>query len=296
MFENGRSFCDQIDATRNFFNIMISVSLGRISRKSSIKTTFRCMGSMVTTKKEDGVAWIHMNSPPVNTMNKAFMKELVSEIKSANDDKSLSSLVLVSDAKVYSAGLDLNSMYSATDEELTEFWETVREMWITLYSSRLATICAIEGPSPAGGCLLAIASDARIMSSNGVIGLNEAAFGLIVPMWGMKAMIDVMGRRNGEKACLLGTLYSADQALSLGLIDTLVASPDEVRTQAAAEAKRWGKVPGRQGSKLELRKEFVEWYHATAAEDIKSFKALVSHPRTQAALGAYLESLKKRKN
>jgi len=104
---------------------------------------------------------------------------------------------------------------------------------------------------------MAIASDARIMSANANIGLNEAAFGLVVPAWGIVAMIDIMGRRQAERAVSLGTMFKAQQAHDLGLIDTLVDSPDDVPAEALAEAARWGRTVGRADTKKEIRKDMV---------------------------------------
>jgi 3,2-trans-enoyl-CoA isomerase len=141
---------------------------------------------------------------------------------------------------------------------------------------------------------MAIACDARIMSSNGVIGLNEAAFGLVVPTWGIDAISDIMGKRQAQKCCTIGTIFKADQALQLGLIDILVSSPDDVLPEAHKEVARWN-VPGRAGSKGVIRADRVKKFHDTGDADIANFLGLVGHERTQAALGAYLASLKKGK-
>lgn len=112
--------------------------------------------------------------------------------------QNVNALILDSSCKVFSAGLDLKTMHGATNDELAHFWTAFRTLWMSIYDSRLATITAIQGPSPAGGCLMAIASDARIMSANANIGLNEAAFGLVVPVWGNTA-----SERSARRPCLL---------------------------------------------------------------------------------------------
>ena len=227
-------------------------------------------------------------------MNVPFFEALTAEIKKVEVEKGVHSMVLSSSQKVFSAGLDLTSMYGKTEEELRHFWTTFRAMWLTLYSTPLFTVSAIQGPSPAGGCLMAIACDARVASANSNIGLNEAAFGLVVPEWGIDAMVDVMGQRQAEKACSIGTIFAADEALALGLLDTVVAAPEEVMAEAMTEVMRW-RQPGRAASKALIREARYQKFHDCAEKDIKGFLDLVQHPRTQAALGAYLESLKTRK-
>jgi len=254
---------------------------------------FSGASGLMQTSKEDGVATVKMSSPPVNIMNVDFFEALRDEIREVEQDKSIHSMVLASSQKVFSAGLDLQSMYQKTDEELAHFWSTFRDMYITLYSTRLCTVAAIQGASPAGGCIMSNACDARIMSVNGHIGLNEAAFGLVVPKWAIDAMVDVVGMRHAEKACSQGIIYSAQEALDIGLIDTLLASPDDVLAEAYAEARRWN-VPGRAATKALIRGPKIAKFHANAETDINSFVGLVGSKRIQAALGAYLESLKQR--
>lgn len=59
-----------------------------------------------------------------------------------------------------------------------------QEMWLTLYMTPLATVASISGHCPAGGCLLALSCDARVMAEGKyTIGLNEAKLGLVPPAW-----------------------------------------------------------------------------------------------------------------
>ena len=241
-----------------------------------------------------GVAKITMDLPPVNLMGKDFIQAMTKSIKEVEADKSINSLIIDSSQKVYSGGLNLKEFYGASKDELIDFWKAFRELWITIYKSRLATISSIQGPCLAGGCLLAIACDVRIISANCNIGLNEAAFGLVVPPWAIESMIDIIGRREAEKACSLGTLYSAEEALSLGLVDTLVQSPDDVPAITIQEAQKWT-TPGRVPTKMLMRGKFVKQFMIDEAEDLDRFYQLVGNERTQAALGMYLASLGKKK-
>ena len=93
-------------------------------------------------------------------------------------------------------------------EFMDEFWSAFQDLWIALYGTKLATVAAIAGDSVAGGCIISLACDTRLIASTAKIGLNEAAFGLVAPPWTAQMMIDVVGRRTAEKALSLGP-YSA---------------------------------------------------------------------------------------
>ncbi|XP_056275714.1 enoyl-CoA delta isomerase 1, mitochondrial-like [Pseudoliparis swirei] len=58
-------------------------------------------------------------------------------------------------------------------------------MWLKLYGSSMVTIAAINGSSPAGGCLMSMTCDYRIMADNPrhSVGLNETQLGIVAPFW-----------------------------------------------------------------------------------------------------------------
>ena len=70
-------------------------------------------------------------------------------------------------------------------------------------------MAALNGPSPAAGCLLALAADYRIKANNPkfVTGLNETALGFAAPKWLAQTFIDQVGRKEAYLALNLSTLY-----------------------------------------------------------------------------------------
>ena len=55
-------------------------------------------------------------------------------------------------------------MYKPDQVRLKQFWTSLQELWMQLYGTSLAVGAAINGHSPAGGCLLAMACDYRVMT------------------------------------------------------------------------------------------------------------------------------------
>jgi enoyl-CoA hydratase/carnithine racemase len=82
---------------------------------------------------------------------------------------------------------------------------------------------AIAGHAPAGGCVLALCCDYRIMASGGFrIGLNETQVGLAAPEGVQQLLRRVVGRHRAERMLVAGELVDAERALALGLVDELV--------------------------------------------------------------------------
>lgn len=74
-------------------------------------------------------------------------------------------------------------MYKPDPEKVKLFWSTLQEVWLQLYGSAYPTAAAIHGHSPAGGCLMALSCEYRVMCPKLTIGLNETRLGIMAPEW-----------------------------------------------------------------------------------------------------------------
>ncbi|XP_041062748.1 enoyl-CoA delta isomerase 1, mitochondrial isoform X3 [Carcharodon carcharias] len=292
---------------------------------------------MVELDSNTGVAVIQMKKPPVNSLNLEFLTEFAINMEKLEMDRECRGVVLTSSIpKIFSAGLDINEMYGKTPEHTGEFWRAVQEIWLKLYGSNLVTIAAINvsricsilllpvhftsfeqsiqkieclpqiicpatsepGASPAGGCLLAMACDYRIMADNPkyAIGLNETKLGIVAPFWFKDTMINVIGRRATEHSLQLGLMYSTSEALKIGLVDQLVAQ-DKIMTTALSVMSEWLAIPdhARQITKSMMRKPTLDQLLTNRESDIQNFVNFISKDSIQKSLQLYLEMLRQRK-
>ncbi|XP_018554059.1 enoyl-CoA delta isomerase 1, mitochondrial isoform X3 [Lates calcarifer] len=246
-----------------------------------------------------GVAVMHMQSPPVNSLSLDFLTEFCINVEKLEMDKTCRGLIITSSQpKVFSAGLDIMEMYGKSPERCGEFWRAVQEMWLKLYSSDMVTIAAINGSSPAGGCLMSLTCDYRIMADNPrySIGLNETQLGIVAPFWFKDTMVNTVGHRTTELALELGLLYSPSEALKVGLVDLLVPE-DEVLTTATKTMTKWLAIPdhARQITKSMMRKPTIDKLTSKREADIQNFVSFITKDSIQKSLRMYLEMLKKRR-
>ncbi|CAN9505146.1 unnamed protein product [Ophioblennius macclurei] len=246
-----------------------------------------------------GVAVMRMQNPPVNSLSLEFLTEICISVEKLEMDKSCRGLIITSSQpKVFSAGLDILEMYGKSPERCSEFWRAVQEMWLKIYSSNLVTIAAINGSSPAGGCLMSLTCDYRIMADNPrfSIGLNETQLGIVAPFWFKDTMVNTVGHRHTEMALELGLLYNPTEALKMGLVD-LVVPEDQVLSTAQKTMTKWLTIPehARQITKSMMRKPTVDKLLSNREADIQNFVKFITKDSIQKSLGMYLEMLKKRK-
>ncbi|XP_048757865.2 enoyl-CoA delta isomerase 1, mitochondrial-like [Ostrea edulis] len=251
----------------------------------------------VSIDSKTGIAVLSMNKAPVNSLNLEYLTELNIALEKVENDKHCKGLIITSSLpKIFCGGLDIMEMYQPDLDRLQEFWRTLQDMWIKLYGLNQPTIAAINGHSPAGGCLISTCCDFRIMAPNFTIGLNETQLGIVAPFWFVDTMLNTVGFRQTEMALQLGSLFKTDEALKIGLIDKIIPQ-EEVVTAAQQEMQKWLKIPSfaRQLSKTEIRRPTIEKLLQRKEEDIRHFRDYITKESIQRSLGMYLDNLKNKK-
>ncbi|CAK4703479.1 hypothetical protein LEN26_019674 [Aphanomyces euteiches] len=254
--------------------------------------------SLVTVERREGYAVVRMNRAPVNSLNLEMFKALEKTVADLEKDKAIKGLILAStNPKVFSAGLDIMEMYQPKTHRLREFWAAFQEFYLRFYTTPLATVAAIEGHAPAGGCFLAMCCDARVMATGKpVIGLNETKLGIVAPFWMKDVMQNTIGHRETEKMLGLGLQVDALTAKKIGLVDEAV-EVEQVFPLAEKMLQEWLAIPGhaRKATKHLMRNETAERLRRDLKGDTDHFVDFAETDRVQNALGAYIAALKKPK-
>ncbi|XP_038054700.1 enoyl-CoA delta isomerase 1, mitochondrial-like [Patiria miniata] len=187
-----------------------------------------------------------MNRVPGNQLSKEFITELNTTLEKLENDDSCRGVILTSAIdSIFSLGLDSNEMYQKSIESTSAFWRTLQDFWMRLYGSKLAIVAAINGRSPATGCMMAMSCDYRVMSEGPFdIGFSEVTVGLVAPFWFQDVMVKTCGERQTEMAAGLGTLFTPEEALKIGLVDEVVP-PCHLISKAREQLLKWLKNPGK---------------------------------------------------
>jgi enoyl-CoA hydratase/carnithine racemase len=170
---------------------------------------------------------------PVNALNPALCGALSAALAEAARD-GVQALVLSGGPKVFSAGLDVPYLLSLGDDRaaLTTAWESFFDAARALAAFPSPVAAAIAGHAPAGGCVLALCCDYRVMASGPFrIGLNETQVGLVAPEGIQHLLRRVVGSHRAERLLVAGELVEAERAHAIGLVDELT-DIDEVSIRA----------------------------------------------------------------
>ena len=183
---------------------------------------------------EGHIATITLNNPPANTWTLESLNLLRDTIRELNGNKSITGLIIRSDSeKFFSAGADLKLFQGVTPEQARPMTEAFGEAFETLTDFRGVSVAAINGFSLGGGLEVALACDFRVAEKQALLGLPEAAVGLLPCAGGTQNLMWLAGESWAKRMILCGEKVSGEKAFEIGLVDELVEQGES--TQAATK-------------------------------------------------------------
>jgi 3-hydroxyacyl-CoA dehydrogenase/enoyl-CoA hydratase/3-hydroxybutyryl-CoA epimerase len=201
--------------------------------------------SMIQRKIDNGICVLTFDRPDsgANIFDAATLNELDEHVDLVEKDASIRGLIITSAKKsIFIAGADLKTLLQqAQSGELRDFIAEGQRIFNRIAALRVPTVAAIHGACAGGGYEITLACDYRVASDDPStrIGLPETTLGL-VPAWGGSTRLPrLIGLEGAAEVILKGKLYSADQALELGLVDQVV--PRDQLLEAACQKLTHGK-------------------------------------------------------
>jgi enoyl-CoA hydratase len=164
-----------------------------------------------------------LEGPGKNALGSTLMRALLDALRSAAGEP----VLLRGAGDAFCAGLNLKEMAALDGAGMQAFLGLLEDMVQALYEYPGPTVAAVNGHAVAGGCVLVLGCDWRVMSAASAarIGLNEIAIGARFPprTWAMvKARVPAASI---ERVVLGAQLVDPASALALGLVDELAADP-----------------------------------------------------------------------
>jgi enoyl-CoA hydratase len=173
---------------------------------------------VIHVERRNGVAVVAMRAGKANAMNEPLLRAIAEAL-----DEIDGPAVITGDGGVLSAGLALPELIDFDRTRMTELMDTFEATMLRVLTHRYATVAAINGHAFAGGCVLALMCDARVMAAGGAqIGLNEIQLGIGLPT----IVVETLRLRLAPAAfgpiAFEGRLLGPDAAALIGLVDEVV--------------------------------------------------------------------------
>lgn len=245
---------------------------------------------------KDRLALITLDRGKSNALNREMITELKDILNSIAADQNIGGAIITGKENFFSAGLDLIELYSYTEAEAESFWHLFLDFIAGITAFRKPLVAAINGHSPAGGCVIALACDYRIMAEGKtIIGLNEVPVGIIVPGSIFSLYSFWLGSANASRSLLEGKLFTPEEALQIGLVDELVKQESiltiaerKIRKYMGMERNTW------EQSKLNIRKDLIAATSADQQADLDIMLKQWWAPSTRSILKTIIDNLQKK--
>lgn len=242
----------------------------------------------------DKLAVITLDRGRSNPINHEMIKELTAAIQKLEVDNGIGGLIITGKEGFFSSGVDLIEAYDYNEDQSIAFWTDFLTLQAALAAFKKPLVAAISGHSPAGGCVMAICCDYRVMAEGEfIIGLNEVPVGIIVPDFVFTLYAFWLGEHKAYQALLEGKLFAVNEAHAIGLIDEittaenlLVAAEKKIRTYMKLNPVTWSQ------SKLNLRSELLSKIKADHTPLLKSMLKQWWAPATRLGLQMMIQNLK----
>jgi enoyl-CoA hydratase/carnithine racemase len=198
---------------------------------------------------------------------------------------------------MFTAGLDVPELIQFNRDQMLQVWHQFLKLLKTIARLPVPSAFAITGHAPAGGIVLALFGDYRIMPRGDFItGLNEVQVGLVVSSVIHRALERAVGPRTAEKILVAGKILKVEQALEIGLIDELADDPDEVVHRAVNWCKEMLALPrlAMTTTRTMARSDLTHLFDDSDDLDVEKFVDVWFSESTQAALRNLVERIQKK--
>jgi enoyl-CoA hydratase/carnithine racemase len=230
----------------------------------------------IKCERPDDILVVTMMRGKANALNLGIIEELNAAVDEAACDDAIRGVVLASNRpRFFSSGFDATEVFRYDRETMTLFFSRFIDLYESLYLLPKPVVAAVSGHAYAGGAILALSCDFRILAKgNFGFALNEINLGMVLPPGVIRMAVSAAGPNRAREMLLFGDPITPARALEIGLAYSL-AEPEAVLETATLRCSALAQKP-----------------RATYAATKHSLRGLTDHSATgddKRALGDFIE-------
>lgn len=236
----------------------------------------------------DDYALVSLNRGKVNAINHQMVIEIRQTFSQLQDEPAIRGVIITGKPHYFSAGLDVIELYEYNFDQIKHFWLDFLGMMIDLVKFTKPLIAAISGHSPAGGAIIALTCDYRMMAEGEkyLIGLNEVAVGINITESIFALYSFWLGNRVAYQSLYSGRLYNVQDARAIGLVDQIVELED--LQEAAVNKLKLSFLANDfilQDTKSVMRSELISRIDVDLTEEVERRCAYWMSPQSREEIG-----------
>jgi len=199
---------------------------------------------MINLDYQDTVAVVELNRGKTNALNLELVKKLQKSLQQVKADPRIRGVVLVSsNDKFFSIGFDIPRLIELHRKDFRIFYQSFNQVCLDLFTFPKPTVAAITGHAIAGGCILALCCDYRLIGEgHKLMGLNEIKLGVPVPYLADCALRSLVGVRIAREIIETGEFFPSKKLFRMGMIDQILPL-EKVLTESIEKVRLLGSMP-----------------------------------------------------
>lgn len=170
----------------------------------------------------DGAGYLTLKRPPLNVVNIAMLREMISALEAAAQDSTMRALVLNAEGKMFSAGVDVADH---TADKVGEMIPLFDRVCVALADFPAPTLAVVHGHALGGGCELALCCDLIVAAEGANFGQPEIKLATIAPIAALR-LPGAVGYRRAAELLFTGETVGAVEAARIGLINRAVPASE----------------------------------------------------------------------
>jgi enoyl-CoA hydratase len=245
---------------------------------------------MIESERRGGIALLRLAHGKASALDLELLDALDASLAEV-EASDAGALVVTGTGSIFSAGVDLFRVLEGKRNYLEKFLPALDRALLRLFTFEKPVVAAINGHAIAGGAIIALACDRRILArGTATFGIPELRVGVAFPPLPLEIVRCALAPRDAQAALLGGKNWSPDECLAHGAVDEL-CEPSELLDRAFAVARDLASIPTRS---FALTKRFsrlhaldtLERHAAAAAPRVLD---AWSSPEVLDAIRAYVE-------
>lgn len=199
--------------------------------------------------RRDHVGVVRFNrADRANALDLAMWSELRQVFEWVAEQPDIRVVVLAGEGAHFCAGIDTSLLMQVSslikDDCTGRQHEKLRKLILSLQAAVSSlelcskpVIAAIHGACLGGGLDIALAADFRFAASGSQFGVKELDWGMVADVWALQRLSRVVGEGVAREMALTGVTYSAEQARSMRLVNSVFPDVDALMAHALEVAR-----------------------------------------------------------
>lgn len=246
---------------------------------------------LIRSELSDGIRTLRINRPEKkNALNLDMYKTLAEGLREADDDARVRVILIGGCQDSFTSGNDLADFIAAPP---TDADSPVMQFLSAISAARKPIVAEVAGVAVGIGVTMLLHCDLVYAASSATFQLPFVNLGLC-PEGGSSLLLPrIMGHQRAAELLLLGEMFSAEKACSVGIV-TAVVPDEELSALARNRALQLAAQPpaAMRLSKSLLKRDYAASLQETIIAEVTQFKTCLKSPEAAEALQAFMQRRK----